>query len=271
MDRILHKLVGPVGLLLGIGLADPAAAQVDISLSASAPRVTLTDMTPEDGIAPAIRWHGYSRHLDNLLMADRYGESLFASYTEAPEDGSISWESGWNNVMDARAQILPRTDGLAGARVDATAERGGDVEHYANARAWVLSNFELAPHTTAWFQVDLVLALHALQPENGWDGGSVLASAAGYFSDSAIYSYDRDSLLEWVGPDYVGYKPGVDKEAVLDVLLVNYTDDWAAGQIAVDIMATAQNMPAPVPELPGWAMAGAGLLVLLRRRRLSPA
>jgi len=260
MIRILHKLAGPAVLLLGVVLTQPAAAQADLSLGASAPRAVLSDLAPGDGIAPALRWQPYTRQMDGLLMTKRGDLPLFTRQAEAPDDGSTLLEFDWQGVTGVRAEVLPAGAGPAGASVSVFAGHGGLADHYAFASSVVRSSFALAPQTMAQISVDFMLALLAREPASGWDGGWVIGSLAGGFEDVTIPSFGYESLLDEVGPSAGGYGAGIARETTLGILLVNDTDAWATGFVAVNLTAIAQNVPGPVPEAPPWAMFAGGLL-----------
>ena len=232
-----------------LGVATPALAQQHAATAAATASLSgyvLTDLDPDDGIAPSI---AFSR-------AGESGGSSIWAWTDGVTGPALA-EAGLGAdgtsaaaVADASAQ-----SGVAGRTV--TAGTWADGPRRTAANAGYTDSFVLSPHT----RLTLTFAgtTDGARTEDWWSNGMI--------DLTVMIAHDARGAVSYQSWGWNSDTPGPGPEIAFDVATGDVASD---GYFAVTASASVLPLAAPpVPEPGGVAMlmAGLPLLLLARRRR----
>ena len=233
-------------------------------------RITLLDLAPDDGAAPALELDPLSRSTA-LAGAVSPGASTFwmqqgdAAFAPVASSGQMDGTGG-------AASFAGDPFGAAGATFAVSAVgrpgfAGGTGETYVDTQPSGLTQFTLGAHTQVTFS-----GLASL----GWNASAGAASAHGSVGldfwqmvDSGEIDVARDDLADGYFGDGAGALAGAASRQ-LTITFANDSDATVLLGYAVDVFADASEVAVPVDEPAGAALllaAAAPLAWLARRRR----
>lgn len=249
----------------------PARAQIHGSAEATNLRYTLTDLAPDDGIAPAVNFtNGQSVALSvhSLVMAP--GLPPDDHIADAVATGPTTLSRSWTPAVELEA-----SRGRLGVStaIDVDAVPDGFARGTASA-ALAPWTFTLAPHTGIAFSFDVAIAMALDESAAATEYGGLNAFATLYYrtAGGAWSAPIHDGLFGAVGTAQdVAYPSSVDLTRTATVGWDNTGDTWIEGQVIYDVGVSAElrGGPAPVPEPGEWAMLiiGAGVLGRIAKRK----
>lgn len=250
------------------GIHQNALANATANASASNFRYTLTDLTPDDGIAPSLSWiaspdYGYA-HLYGIYR----GSVLFPTRPEDDAPVTGEWADG-GDAMSARIEGATRLDRTA---LNASATSAGNQYIGFNTEALAQSQigaFVLSPGSAVSFMVDYEV--------NGLITDSLLDySFAGAEARMLGELYDAGGIDGGIEQEEANTfalnltTDGQVRSGTLSITLSNAADLYSEGTVRFDANAYAQAVinppPIPEPSTYGMFLAGLALIPVLRRR-----
>jgi hypothetical protein len=258
-------------LLAALVLAAPAWGQIQGSAQAGGLRYTLGDLAPDDGIAPSASFGpapavSLGAHATRLpFLGEPFQRDNTITVT-APASYAPDW------LTEVRPAAVFDATGLhASLSVDPFEDATLVGIAGAHLSPWF---FQLAPHTSITFSVDVAVDLALTEGDAATEFGG---------ADALISLYYRTAGGLWSAPisDGVGGRIGIGEDGVFvpsvnvartaTVSWSNDSDGWIEGQMFYETGVLGQvryGPPLPVPEPQSWAMlaAGLGLLAMKKRR-----
>ena len=232
-------------------------------------RITLLDLAPDDGVAPALALDPLSRSTA-LAGAVSPGASTFwmqqgdAAFAPVASSGQMDGSGG---AASFAGDPFGAGATLAASAIGRPGFAGGTGETYVDTQPSGLTQFSLAAHTQVTFS-----GLASL----GWNASAAAASALGSVGldfwqlvDSGEIDVARDDLAAGYFGDGAGPLAGAASRQ-LTVTFANDSDAPVLLGYAVDVFADASEVAVPVDEPAGAALllaAAAPLAWLARRRR----
>lgn len=260
-----------LSLLAALAASAPAWGQVQGTAEATNLRYTLTDLTPADGLAPAVNFtngQAVALSVQSLLMAPgtRPDEHIADVTATAPTTLSRNWTPEVH--VDASLGRLGVRTALDVDTAPDAFTRGGAT---ATLAPWY---FTLAPHTGIAFSFDVAIAMALDEGATASEYGGANAFATLYYrtASGAWSAPIVDGLFGSAGTSQAGDFPSsFDLTRTATVSWANTGDTWIEGHVIYDVGVSGeiQGGPAPVPEPGEWAMLvlGAGLLAGVARRQ----
>jgi hypothetical protein len=257
-------------LLAALAACTPAWGQIQGSAEATNLRYTLTDLTPADGLAPAVNF-------TNTQSVDLSVQSLLMVPGTRPDDHIADVTATTPTALSRNWTPAVRVDAALGrlgvrAAIDVDAVPDAFVRGSASAARspWT---FTLAPHTGIAFSFDVAIAMALDESATGKEYGGANAFATLYYrtATGAWSAPIVDGLFGTAGSNQTSTFPAsFDQTRTATVSWDNTGDTWIDGQVIYDvgISGEIQGGPAPVPEPGEWAMlvVGLGLLAAQMRR-----
>lgn len=275
MKPIHAMLALSVVQLLAFPLAN---AQVSARASLSNIGITLTDLAPDDGIAPSYTYVYEPATYDYARTSITYGPDRHHLSGGMTDDGHLPWG---NHQLDYDSAAVP---GHQGARMSATTRYSGtsletlDMSAASSAQGfgsnWTestvsahINDMVLSPHTALrlTFDIDLLSTVDPKQSvlDNGW--------ASSYFSIEFVRSLPTGNYLEMYVVRHLLAGLSVVGEAGLKTIVIDVTntgDTYLNTYMRLNGSASSATPANPVPEPSSYAMlaAGLGVIGLLQRR-----
>ncbi|KQV45177.1 PEP-CTERM sorting domain-containing protein [Massilia sp. Root335] len=256
--------------LAALAASPSALAQVQGTAEATNLRYSLTDLTPADGLAPAVNFtngQAVALSVQSLLMAPgtRPDEHIADVTATAP----TTLSRNWTPEVHVDASL-----GRLGVRTALTVDTVPDAFTRGSATATLAPwYFTLAPHTGIAFSFDVAIAMALDEGANASEYGGANAFATLYYrtASGAWSAPIVDGLFGSAGTSQAGVFAPFDLTRTATVSWANTGDTWIEGHVIYDVGVSGevQGGPAPVPEPAGWAMlaAGVGLLGAVARRQ----
>jgi hypothetical protein len=268
IEETTMRIILPV--LAALAACAPAWGRIQGTAEATNLRYTLTDLTPADGLAPAVNFtNGQSVALSvrSLLMAPGTRPDDHIADVTATTPTTLS--RNWTPAVHVDASL-----GRLGVRtaIDVDAVPDAFVRGSASAALspWT---FTLAPHTGIAFSFDVAIAMALGESATGNEYGGANAFATLYYrtATGAWSAPIADGLFGAVGTSQAAvYPSSIDQTRTATVSWENTGDTWIEGQVIYDVGVSGeiQGGPAPVPEPGEWAMlvVGLGLLAAKKHR-----
>lgn len=269
--RSLPALAASCLSLALFGAALPAHAQLRIAAGASNLQYTLTDLAPNDGVAPAITFTGPAQaYLSGELDATGRGAPAV----------------NWSDTRVTNGPLVLTQDSALGAQVGlgydgkdlavaADLDPAAGYQH-ASFMSQSQQRFTLSPHTSITFTVDAAFDMHLdNHPADDWEAEAWTGLIVDNTAVGTVWTLGDPSMqIEsgWLGGgvDYRADRSNSDGGPLV-FTWNNNTDTQQSATLSY--MASAWGevdyVPAsPVPEPGQWAMLGLGCgLLCLRRRR----
>ncbi|GGY46417.1 PEP-CTERM sorting domain-containing protein [Pseudoduganella albidiflava] len=250
---VVPRTLRSVRLLGAIALLSAASSTLaaDTSFSSSTVsnlRYTLTDLTPDDGIAANLTW------TSGFVDVTGYHDGIVFRHFG---DGSAPVAGSWTDGADNTAASFEPGTSFGNTVLSATVHADGadDAVGQANA-AYALSYFDftVSAGTAVTFYSDY--EIHAGRTEPG-EGTYATSTTRMELFDSGTSQDHFDS--SWI--EAATYQVR-DKAGTASVSFSNiYGTDWT-GTLTVQAAGQAFAGPLPVPEPSTYAMLGVGLLML---------
>lgn len=260
-------------------LASPLAnAQVSARASLSSIGIALTDLAPDDGIAPSYTYVYEPAKYDYARTSIKYGPNRRQPSGSMTDNGHLPWG---DHQLDYDSAAVP---GHQGAHMSATTRYSGTSLETLNMSAtssaqgfgsnWAESNLiahvydmVLSPHTalSLTFDIDLLSTVDPKQSilDNGW--------ASSYFSIEFVKSLPTGNLLDMYVVRHLLDGLSVVGEAGPRTIVIDVTntgDTYLNTYMRLNGSASSAPPANPVPEPSSYAMlaSGLGVLGLLHRR-----
>ncbi|MGJ7916686.1 PEP-CTERM sorting domain-containing protein [Massilia sp. LXY-6] len=258
--------MGALVVLLGL-LAPwaPASAQIKLAAQADKLRYTVTDLSPDDGVAAAIDFTGVPAHDLYATVNARAGSATAGSAhdTRSGKGPDVILLDPWAGThlgvaylgtgIVAAMSLVPLPGKLIDSHVSATLE------------PW---NFRLAPHTRVTFSMDMAIDLSSLGGVIDGEGQTLL-NASFHEANGGIVPL-TDGLVALIGAVRMHeYIPNDTEVRTATIEWDNDSDAWVDGQLSYSARVDGYlGSAAPVPEPAEWALllAGAGVLCVRARR-----
>jgi hypothetical protein len=259
-----------------------ANAQVSARASLSNIGITLTDLTPDDGLAPSYTYSQFFPDYQQANTSINYGPRREQPSGGMSETGLMPWA---NHQLDFDSSALPDHQGahLTGAsRRTGTSLETLDLSISSSAQGtgsnWVESTISssvhdmlLSPHTALRLTFDVDVQSTVDPKQSVWDNG--WGSSFFYIEFVALLGTGDFVKTHFVRHGIDG--PDVRGEAGLRTVVVDFTNTRDTPiHTYLHIFGEANSAaPAnPIPEPSSYAMlaVGLGVIGLLRQRRLRP-
>lgn len=265
--------------LCALACANPALAQLSVRSSLGNLTYTLTDLDPNDGIAPSLIPLASAPRASTSMALTTTRDGLRNQDTEHRVDGTVPLDSVAHAYSYVSADGAPATrlgvaakvsgGSLAGLALQASADNNATPgDHYAASLAATdRAPFVLSPMTLITFSVDYELSTVIGPLPLDSQLFSTYATAA--FNLVVQEEYGNyvvaDSANYFSGREHLGTAgPGS-----LTMSYANYAAVGLTSYLSLNTLANAtSNVPLPVPEPMTYAMllAGLGIVVGARRR-----
>jgi hypothetical protein len=253
-----------LSLLAALAASAPAWGQIQGSAEATNLRYTLTDLTPADGLAPAVNFtngQAVALSVESLLMAPGIRPDQHIADVTATAPTTLS--RNWTPEVHVDASL-----GRLGVRTAIDVAAAPDAFTRGSASASLAPwYFTLAPHTAIAFSFDVAIAMALDEDASVSEYGGANAFATLYYrtATGAWSAPIVDGLFGSAGTSQAGVFPSsFDQTRTATVSWANTGDTWIDGHVIYDVGVGGeiQGGPPPVPEPAEWAMLvlGAGLL-----------
>ncbi|CUI06233.1 PEP-CTERM sorting domain-containing protein [Massilia antarctica] len=269
-----------LAVVCALACANPALAQIGARTSIGNVRYILTDLDPNDGIAPSLSPLASAP----LAMTSLVTTETYDGLRHAYSPHSLEGDTPMAPVADAQS-YLSAPDGRPLTQLDSAAKvEGGSLSgmsletsaynnasvgylHVASGAQVNMAPFILSPMTSITFSIDYAFDSAIGPLPDGLTYTQIYSSVAFTFvvtppgdyigvADGATYMYG-ENMQGTAGP------------GILNVSYDNRVANDMVSYVSFNSWTTAtSNIPAPVPEPMTWAMllAGLGIVVAARRR-----
>lgn len=250
------------------GMHQNALANATANASASNFRYALTDLTPDDGIAPSLSWipspdYGYAS-----LIGSYWSDVVFSARPDSDALVTKEWVQGGDAVsasMEGATQL-----GTTAISTSATSAGSPFIAFWTEASARSqLGAFVLSPGSAVSFMVDY--SLNGLITDSLLEYSQARAEAILlgelYGAGGIEVGIEQDSAFTSASNFTTD---GQVRNGTLSLTMSNAGGAYSEGTIRFDTEAYAMAViNAPIPEPSTWAMllGGLALLPVIRKRR----
>lgn len=258
--RIHYVLAATAAAALAAAL--PARAEGNAQAQITDVKITLVDLDPGDGIAPAISFAS-GGYLSSWITAPGAAENKVQTDFASGAAGQVLRSDGSHSVF---LTLLPGDLLGPGGGPGATANHSGaGIGGVAGEAQLIFSDFTLTPHTR--LEITAVGSASTTgYPGTGGDYGVWAGAGVNIFSRSLQASLSNEFINAFSSGAGTTSQSGR-----LQASYDNIGDQAFTATISAVAYAGAAVNAAPVPEPSSWALLATGLLGLALRRRLQPA
>lgn len=279
---MLKVVLAYAALLPALALSSGSAtASTQATITLGQLQIQLTDLRPEDGIAPALVWNdswllGVGTYDGLLNYWAHQGSGAAQQYEARWQYGPFLWQrSEWGQPSLTQASSLGIGQQMAGFEdgllaLSVSAMLGSDQIHFGES--FFVRAFGLGPGTQVTISALVDTHLSGTAYQGSWvpPDGLRIDPHSSVRADVRIETYDFQSVLletattGWLGSD--GFDLGSSGQS-LSLVIANESDDTRWHLMRSYIGLNAHELSAPIPEPQSYALMGAGLLVLGLRKR----